>query len=95
LTNTSRRRPRWTIVVGPGDFLPFVIGCVLLFISLPGFVVLLAVSDRNWGVLGPPVIVILGLGILLGLGFVVLGLQHCTQPGSFWYRLAHGRFFSR
>jgi hypothetical protein len=95
LRNTSRRRPRWRIVLGPGDFLPLVIGCVLLFISLPGFTVLLLVKDRNWGVLGPPVIVILGLGTLLGLGFLVLGLQHCTRPGSFWYRLVHGRFFSR
>ena len=95
MRNTSRNRPRWSFVVGPGDFLPLLIGCVLLLISLPALIVLLLSPDKNWGLLGPPVLVILGLGTLLGLGFVVLGLQYCTQPGSFWYRLAHGRFFSR
>lgn len=86
---------RWSIASGPGDFLPLVIGGVMLFVSVPAFVVLLVAADRNWGVLGAPVLVILGTGIVLGLGFLVLGIQLCSEPGSVVYRIAHGRIFSR
>ena len=89
------RRQRWSIAGGPDDFLPLAVGGVLLFLSLPAFLVLFFDSERNWGALGVPVMFILGGGVVIGLGFLVLGLQLCTEPGSFWYRIAHGRLFWR
>ena len=86
---------RWRIAQGPGDFLPLVIGSVMLFVSLPAFVLLLIDNDRDWGVIGLPVLVILGVGVVLGVGFLILGIQLCSQPGSLTYRIAHGRFFWR
>lgn len=89
------KRRSWSISQGQGDFLPLVIGSVLLFVSVPAFVLLLVYPDRNWGLIGPPLLFILGGGIILGLGFLVLGIQLCSEPGSLTYRIAHGRLFSR
>ena len=89
------RRWRWNIGAGPGDFLPIVMGFALLFLSVPAFVMLLISPDQNSGVIGKPLIIILGAGILLGFGFLILGLQLLSMPGSLVYRLAHGRFFGR
>lgn len=79
----------------PGDFLPALIGCVFMFISLPGFVMLLVNADRGSGVIAAPLLVVLGAGILLGAGFIVLGIRICACPGSLAYRLTHGRIFMR
>ena len=38
---------------------------------------------------------IIGVGMLIGIGFVVLGVQLLSMPGSLMYRLAHGRLFRR
>jgi len=89
------RRWRWKIAAGPGDFLPVVIGCVLLFLAVPPFLMLLVEPDQNSGMIGKPLLVILGAGILAGFGFLVLGAQLLSVPGSLVYRLAHGRFFGR
>jgi len=88
------RWPKWQIAAGRGDFLPIVIGCVMFFISLPSVVLLLLHPDRNSGVIGVPLMVILSIGTLIGLAFIILGIQLCSTPGSLTYRLAHGRFFS-
>jgi hypothetical protein len=95
LRKQDMRRWRWKIAAGPGDFLPVVIGCALLFLSVPTFVMLLVAPDQHSGVIGKPLLVILGAGILLGLAFLVLGAQLLSVPGSLVYRLAHGRFFGR
>lgn len=89
------RRRRWSISQGQGDFLPLVIGSVMLFVSLPAFVMMLVDSDPHWGVLGLPVLAVLGGGVVLGIGFLVLGVQLCSEPGSLTYRISHGRIFSR
>lgn len=89
------RWPKWQISAGPGDFLPIVIGGVLLFISLPAAVLLLLYPDRNSGLLQAPLVGLLVLGVLFGIGFLLLGIQHCSEPGSLPYRLAHGRLFKR
>ena len=89
------KRLNWTISAGPGDFLPLVIGSVMLFISLPTVLLLLFNADRNSGVIGTPLAIILAVGVVLGCGFIVLGIQLCATPGSRVYRIAHGRFFSR
>lgn len=73
--------------------MPLVIGAVFLFISAPGFVLLLAETGEDFGGLDLPVLAILGAGVILGLLFVVHGLQLCSQPGSLLYRLSHGRIF--
>ncbi len=88
--------PKWSIASGdPGDFLPLMIGCILLFISLPAFVLLLVNADRNSGVIGIPLLVFLGVGIIIGTIFVIFGLRVLSSPGSLLYRIMHGRFFTR
>jgi hypothetical protein len=87
------KRPRFSIGTGPGDFMPLVIGAVFLFISVPGFVLLLAETGEDFGGLDLPVLAILGVGVILGLAFVVHGLRLCAEPGSLLYRLSHGRIF--
>ncbi|MGE0259317.1 MAG: hypothetical protein AB7H71_16660 [Alphaproteobacteria bacterium] len=73
--------------------MPLVIGVVFLFISVPGFVLLLLESGENFGGLDLPVLAILGAGVVLGLAFVVNGVQLCSEPGSLLYRVSHGRIF--
>lgn len=85
--------PRFSIGSGPGDFMPLIIGGVFLFISVPGFVLLLAETGEDFGGLDVPVLAILGAGVILGLVFLVNGLQLCSEPGSLLYRLSHGRIF--
>lgn len=85
--------PKISIGSGPGDFMPLVIGVVFLFISVPGFVLLLLESGENFGGLDLPVLAILGAGVVLGLAFVVNGVQLCSEPGSLLYRVSHGRIF--
>ena len=73
--------------------MPLVIGAVFLFISVPGFVLLLLQSGEDFGGLDLPVLAILGAGVILGLVFLVYGLRLCSEPGSLLYRLSHGRIF--
>jgi hypothetical protein len=87
------RRPRFAIGSGPGDFMPLLIGAIFLFISVPGFVLLMAESGEDFGGLDLPVLSILGAGVILGLVFLVNGVQLCSEPGSLLYRLSHGRIF--
>ena len=90
------KRGKWQIATGPGDFLPVLIGCVLLFLAVPPFVAVLSgLDDQDTGVLGTPVMAILGGGIVIGVGFLILGVQLLSTPGSLVYRLAHGRLFRR
>jgi hypothetical protein len=89
----ARQKGRWQIAAGPGDFLPILVGCVLLFLTVPPFLMLLLGPIENSGVIGTPLLVVLGTGILFGFGFVVLGVQLLSMPGSLLYRLSHGRFF--
>jgi hypothetical protein len=88
--------PSWSIANGAsGDFLPIFIGCIILLMSLPAFVLLLVMPDRNSGVIGVPLLVWLGVGIIIGVIFVVYGLRLCSLPGSWLYRITHGRIFTR
>jgi hypothetical protein len=87
---------KWSIATGDsGDFLPIMIGCIFLFLSLPPFVLLLVMPDRNSGVIGIPLLVWLGMGIVVGTVFVIFGLRMCSYPGSLVYRITHGRIFTR
>ena len=67
----------------------------MLFLALPPFLVLVLEPEQNYGLLGKPVLFITSLGVLVGLGFLILGVQQLATPGSLVYRLAHGRFFRR
>ena len=87
------KTPRFSIGSGPGDFMPLVIGAVFLFISVPGFVLLLIETGEDFGGTRLPVLAILGAGVILGLVFLINGLQLCSEPGSLLYRLSHGRIF--
>ena len=90
------KRGTWRLGDGPGDFLPLLVGCVMLFLAVPPFLmVLLVPDDQDLGVLGTPVMAMLGAGIVLGLGFLIFGVQLLSTPGSLVYRLAHGRLFRR
>jgi hypothetical protein len=86
---------KWSIATGQrGDFLPIMIGCILLLISVPAFVLLLIMPDRNSGVIGNPLLVWFAVGIGIGAIFIIHGLRVCTSPGSWMYRITHGRFFT-
>ena len=89
------KRPRWHIAVSPGDFLPILIGEIFLVLSLPGFILLWLKPDRNSGVIGVPLLVMLGSGIVIGIAFLFFGLRICSFPGTRLYRITHGRIFSR
>lgn len=86
--------PKWSIVHGErGDFLPIMIGCILLFISAPAFVLLLTSADRGSAPIRDPLLVWFGIGIIISASFIIMGLRVCTSPGSRLYRITHGRFF--
>ena len=88
--------PKWSIATGDSDdFLPIMVGCVFLFLSLPPFVLLLVMPDRNSGVIGNPLLIWLGAGIIVGTIFIIYGLRICSSPGSLMYRITHGRIFTR
>ena len=88
--------PKWSIATGDsGDFLPIVIGGIVLLLSLPAFVLLLVMPDRDSGAIGIPLLVWLGFGIIIGVVFVIFGLRTCSFPGSWVYRITHGRIFTR
>ena len=89
------KRWKWQIAAGPGDFLPVLIGCVMLFLAVPPFLILVFGPEQDSGGLIKPVLFIISLGALIGIGFVILGVQLLAMPGSLAYRLAHGRFFRR
>lgn len=90
------RWPKWSIAAqDSGDFLPIMIGCVFLLLSVPGFLLLLLKPDRNSGVIRVPLLVMLGIGIVVGLAFLIFGLRICSYPGTLLYRITHGRLFSR
>lgn len=73
--------------------MPLLIGAIFLFISFPGFALLLVETGENFGGLELPILTILGAGVVLGLVFIVNGLQLCSEPGSLLYRFSHGRLF--
>src|SRR5712691_2539273 len=57
LRNARMKWPKWSIATGDsGDFLPIMIGCIFVFLSLPPFVLLLVMPDRNSGVIGIPLL---------------------------------------
>ena len=77
-----------------GDFLPIVIGGIFVFLSLPGFIALLVDSEPGTLVITGPLLVLFGVGIAAGLGFISFGIRLCSYPGSLAYRITHGRIFS-
>ncbi|HEX3861157.1 MAG TPA: hypothetical protein VHY35_05645 [Stellaceae bacterium] len=83
----------WSISKGPGDFLPIIIGGLIMLMTVPPFVMVLWVPDRNSGIIGTPLLVILGIGAVIGAAFIVLGIRLCSYPGSLLYQLSHGRVF--
>ena len=87
---------KWSLATGDsGDFLPIMIGCIFVLLSLPAFVLLLVMPDRNSGVIGVPLLVWLGAGIIVGMVFIVYGLRILSFPGSLLYRITRGRIFTR
>jgi hypothetical protein len=88
--------PKWSIATSnSGDPMPILFGAIFLFISLPGFLMVLFNSDRNSGGIKTPLLIVLGGGTIIGVLFVLLGLRLCSFPGSRLYRITHGRIFSR
>ena len=88
--------PKWSIATGEShDFLPMMIGCIFLFISLPAFVLLLVQPDHNSGGIGIPLLVLLGIGIVIGTIFFIYGLRIMSFPGTLLYRILHGRIFTK
>jgi len=80
--SNSQLWPKWSIATSePGDFLPIVIGGIFLFMSLPGFVMLLVNADRASGAIALPLPVVLGAGIMLGMGFYRVRYSHLLLSG--------------
>ena len=88
-------RPRWSDSFRRGDFMPIIAGGLILFVSLPPFVLVLLAPDRNSGAIGLPLEIILAIGIVVGVGFTVFGIRRCAFPGTLLYRLSRGRIFTR
>ncbi len=84
--------PSWSISAGSGDFLPLVIGVLLLLMTIPPFIMLLWQPDRNSGVIGVPLLIILGIGAMIGVAFTIVGIRQCAYPGWPLYQLSHFRF---
>jgi hypothetical protein len=90
------KRSRWSIAnPASSDFLPIVIGCLFLVLSLPGFFMVLLDADQGSEGIAGALLIILAGGIVIGTLFVILGLRICSFPGSWLYRITHGRIFSR
>ena len=88
--------PKWSIVQpNSHDPMPILFGGAFLFISLPGFLMVLFNSGRESGTIQIPLLIVLGGGIIIGVVFVIFGLRICSFPGSRLYRITHGRIFSR
>jgi len=88
--------PKWSIVRSEtGDFMPIFFGTIMVLVSLPAFVMLLLNPDANSDAIRYPLLVFLGFGVVLGTGFIGLGIRVCSLPGSLTYRVTHGRIFSR
>ena len=88
--------PEWSIATAQShDFLPAAIGIMFLLLSVPAFFMVLFNSDPGSGGIGSALLVVLGGGIVIGTGFLILGLRVCSLPGSRLYRITHGRIFSR
>jgi hypothetical protein len=88
--------PKWSITTGDSsDFLPIMIGCIILFLSLPAFVLLLVMPDRNAGVIRIALLIFMGTGTVIGTIFLVVGLRECSFPGTWVYRITRGRIFTR
>ena len=86
--------PKWSIAThDSNDFLPILIGGLLLVFSLPTFVLLLCYPEPNAGVLMGGLLVACGTGIALGSGFLIFGIRTTSFPGSLAYRLSRGRIF--
>jgi hypothetical protein len=75
--------------------MPILFGAIFLFISLPGFLMMLFNSGPNSGGFAALLLIVLGGGVIIGVLFVILGLRICSYPGSRLYRITHGRIFSR
>jgi hypothetical protein len=84
---------QWDFARGRGDFLPILVGCVLLLISVPTLILLIVYPDPGSGAITRLAIYLFSAGTLLGLSFLVLGIRLCSFPGSLAYRITHGRLF--
>lgn len=88
--------PNWSIATGePGDFLPLLFGCIFLFLSLPGVIMLLLNADPDSERIAVPVLVLLGAGCALGIGFIFFGIRVIAYPGTLLYRVSRGRILMR
>jgi hypothetical protein len=86
---------KWNLVTERGDFLPIMVGIILLGYSIPTILLILLRADPGSSALSTPLLILFIAGTLIGLTFIVWGLRVCTTPGSFWYRLVYWRFFGR
>ncbi len=87
------RLQRLWLYTGRDDILPPLVGCAILLISLPGFLVLLFFPDAGGAYIRLAMLVVLGSGVLLGLAGIIFGIATCSSPGTWTYRISHGRIF--
>jgi len=71
--------PKWSITTSnSGDPMPILFGVIFLFISLPGFLMVMFNSGRESATIQIPLLIVLGGGIIIGMIFVILGLRICS-----------------
>src|SRR5580765_5030703 len=59
--NTRMKWPKWSIATSnSGDPMPILFGAIFLFLSLPGFLMVLFNSDPNSGGIKMPLLIVLG-----------------------------------
>lgn len=88
-----RLRARWvewrqSMLGQQGDWLPIVIGVMLILISGPPFVAVAIYPDPNSGALVLPLLILFATGLALGVAFALVGIWLCARPG---FRALFGR----
>ena len=87
---------KWSIArPGSGDFMPTIFGTIMMLVSVPAFIMLIFFPDTGTDTIRYPLIILMGFGVMLGGFFVILGVRVCSLPGSWPYRITHGRIFTR
>jgi hypothetical protein len=72
---------RYSMLGRKGDWLPIVIGGMMILISGPPFVAVAVYPDPNSGAIALPLLILFAVGLALGSTFMLIGIWLCAKPG--------------